>query len=176
MTIGERIKDIRGSLSRDKFALQTCISKSSLVNYETGERTPPSDYLVKLLELFPKISPAWLLMGEGEMERGDGVNTNQILALDEDLLNTIIISVVEFTNKHLDKDSAMELALSSASSIIQLYNLLHKSKKPHTPEMIKDYITLFSKINEISNGDSDVISEIFKQVLEAKAKNRTRLD
>lgn len=78
MTIGDRIKAIRANLSRDKFAPQTGISKTALVNYETGERTPPSDYLVKLLELFPKISPAWLLMGEGEMERGEGINVEQV--------------------------------------------------------------------------------------------------
>lgn len=56
-------------MSRDKFAPQTGISKTALVNYETGERIPPSDYLVKILELFPEISPAWLLMGEGNMWR-----------------------------------------------------------------------------------------------------------
>lgn len=69
MTIGDRIKSIRGRLSRDKFAPQTGISKTTLVNYETGERTPPSDYLVKILELYPDISPAWLLTGEGSRER-----------------------------------------------------------------------------------------------------------
>lgn len=70
MTIGERIKLVRGDTSRDKFAPHTGISKTALVNYETGERIPPSDYLVRLLELYPDISPAWLLVGEGEMIRG----------------------------------------------------------------------------------------------------------
>ena len=83
MTIGDRIKTVRGSLSRDKFAPQTGISKTALVNYETGERTPPSDYLVKILELFPEISPAWLLMGEGDMSRSD----RRVLPSDVDLDN-----------------------------------------------------------------------------------------
>lgn len=69
MAIGDRIKTVRGSLSRDKFAPQTGISKTTLVNYETGERNPPSDYLIKILELYPDISPAWLLTGEGEIKR-----------------------------------------------------------------------------------------------------------
>jgi hypothetical protein len=72
MAIGDRIKAIRGNLSRDKFAPQTGISKTTLVNYETGERNPPSDYLVKILELYPDINPTWLLMGEGVIHRVSG--------------------------------------------------------------------------------------------------------
>ena len=70
MTIGERIKTIRGNLSRDKFAPIMCISKTTLVNYETGLRTPDADFLNKILAEFPDISPAWLLTGEGEVRRG----------------------------------------------------------------------------------------------------------
>lgn len=71
MTIGDRIKTVRGNLSRDKFAPIMCISKTTLVNYETGLRTPDADFLNKILAEFPDISPAWLLAGEGEMKRGE---------------------------------------------------------------------------------------------------------
>ncbi len=69
MTIGERIKTIRGNLSRDKFAPIMCISKTTLVNYETGLRTPDADFLNKILVEFPYINSGWLLTGLGE-ERG----------------------------------------------------------------------------------------------------------
>ena len=69
MNLGERIKLIRGATSRDKFAPLTGISKNTLVNYEMGDRTPSADYLAKILELFPDISPAWLLIGEGDRKR-----------------------------------------------------------------------------------------------------------
>lgn len=70
MNIGARIKTIRGNLSRDKFAPIMCISKTTLVNYETGLRTPDADFLNKILSEFPDISPAWLLSGEGPMLKG----------------------------------------------------------------------------------------------------------
>ena len=71
MTLGERIIFIRGDLSREKFAPLSGVSKNTLIFYEKNERQPGADYLAKLLELYPGISPAWLLMGEGEMRRGD---------------------------------------------------------------------------------------------------------
>lgn len=68
-TLGERIKLVRRDVSRDRFAPMTGISKTALVNYENNERDPGSEYLNKILSLFPDINPAWLLTGEGEMRR-----------------------------------------------------------------------------------------------------------
>lgn len=79
---GDRIKMVRGTLSREKFSALTGISKTALVNYETGLRTPSADYLAKVLEEYPHISPAWLLMGEDEMERGEK-GTSQRLSLSD---------------------------------------------------------------------------------------------
>jgi len=70
MTLGERIKLIRGEVSREKFSPMTGISKTTLVNYETGASSPTAEYLNKLLIMFPEINPAWLLTGEGEMNKG----------------------------------------------------------------------------------------------------------
>jgi transcriptional regulator with XRE-family HTH domain len=69
MTLGNRIKAIRGNISREKFAPQTSISKTTLVNYESDIRDPGAGYLYKLLELYPDVNPTWLLTGEGNMER-----------------------------------------------------------------------------------------------------------
>jgi phage repressor protein C with HTH and peptisase S24 domain len=69
--IGERVKLIREPESRPKFAVLTGVSKNTLENYETGASHPNSEYLNKLLDLYPDINPAWLLRGEGAMKRGD---------------------------------------------------------------------------------------------------------
>jgi phage repressor protein C with HTH and peptisase S24 domain len=47
------------------------VSKNTLIAYEKDERWPGADFLNKLLELHPEISPAWLLAGEGVMRRDD---------------------------------------------------------------------------------------------------------
>jgi len=106
MTIGERIKTVRGGLSRDKFAPQTGISKTALVNYETGERNPPADYLVKILELSPDINPAWLLTGEGEMRRGASCDwwSKKIKEIRGDM------TIPEFVSKVRFNDSAKGIA------------------------------------------------------------------
>jgi len=88
MSIGDRIKLIRDGVSRDKFATQTGISKTALVNYEAGDRVPPSDYLLKILEQFPEVSPAWLLAGEGEMKRG--AKPKLQLKTNEDFKNKVL--------------------------------------------------------------------------------------
>ncbi|MBK5274583.1 MAG: helix-turn-helix domain-containing protein [Desulfuromonadales bacterium] len=56
-------------MSREKFSPMTGISKTTLVNYETGASSPTAEYLNKLLTMFPDINPSWLLTGEGELRR-----------------------------------------------------------------------------------------------------------
>jgi transcriptional regulator with XRE-family HTH domain len=87
--IGERIKTIRGSLSREKFSARTGISKTALVNYETGSRTPSADYLGKILNEFSDISPSWLLANEGEMKRRDTGITPPLSLKDIENLMTV---------------------------------------------------------------------------------------
>ena len=67
-SVGERIQDIRGKVSREKFAPMTGISRNTLVNYEKGDSSPPTDYLTRVLALFPDINPTWLLTGKGPMK------------------------------------------------------------------------------------------------------------
>jgi DNA-binding XRE family transcriptional regulator len=64
-TLGERIKIIRGETSREKFAPLLGVSKNTIVNYETDARTPDTNFVVRLLELYPDTNPTWLLTGEG---------------------------------------------------------------------------------------------------------------
>ncbi|MDW7643407.1 MAG: helix-turn-helix transcriptional regulator [Desulfuromonadales bacterium] len=75
MTLGERLKKVRGGVSRDKFAPDTGISKTALVNYESDSRSPNADYLIKVLEVCPEYSPQWLLTGEGPMLRAEAEST-----------------------------------------------------------------------------------------------------
>lgn len=47
----------------------TGISKTTLVNYETGGNSPTAEYLHNILSKFPEINPTWLLTGEGNQKR-----------------------------------------------------------------------------------------------------------
>lgn len=69
MTVGDRIKELRGKESRPSFCPKLGISKSTLVNYETGVSSPTADVLNIICDRF-QVNPAWLLRGEGPM-RGE---------------------------------------------------------------------------------------------------------
>lgn len=59
---GGVIKKIRGKLSREKFAAQLGMGASTLVRYESNERTPDADFLLKMNLLYG-VDPMYLLIG-----------------------------------------------------------------------------------------------------------------
>lgn len=69
MDISKRLKTVRGKLNQEEFAKAVGVSKMTVGRWERGERAPDFENLHKILELFPDISPAWLLTGEGDIKR-----------------------------------------------------------------------------------------------------------
>lgn len=72
MTLGERLKKIRGGLGQSHFAKKIGVSQSSLSLYEIGSRVPDATTLGVICNNF-RISPEWLLMGTGPMYRDEQV-------------------------------------------------------------------------------------------------------
>ena len=66
MILGHRLKQIRGSLSQERFAKSLGIHKNTLVRYEKGERLPDSRFLARVCKTY-RVNPAWLLTGTGPM-------------------------------------------------------------------------------------------------------------
>jgi len=62
MKIGDRIKRVRGTLSRKAFGDMLNVSLNTITRYETGERSPDSDFIELLCKSF-NISPSWLIFG-----------------------------------------------------------------------------------------------------------------
>lgn len=69
-TIANRIKFLRGTTSRRVFAKELDLQESTLRNYEAGSSLPNSDLLQIICKKL-RISPVWLLMGEGSMRPGE---------------------------------------------------------------------------------------------------------
>ena len=79
LSIGLRIKEVRGKLSQPKFAkaLESesfKITAQSLMNYEKGYRMPPIELLMRIVEVF-QVDKVWLFFGTTE-------ENNPILTLD----------------------------------------------------------------------------------------------
>jgi len=65
MSLGERLKAIRGKRTQLDFSSDLGISKSTYVRYERGQRIPDADLLKAICCKF-EVRPEWLLLGEGD--------------------------------------------------------------------------------------------------------------
>lgn len=66
MTLGDRIKLLRGAESQEKFAKRIGVNKVTLGNYERDERTPNISIAANICTQCG-VSSHWLIFGEGEM-------------------------------------------------------------------------------------------------------------
>lgn len=60
--IGARIREVRGGATQQQFAALLDVGRVSVARYETGERTPDAEFIVRLW-LRCDIDPMWLLIG-----------------------------------------------------------------------------------------------------------------
>ena len=80
-TIGERLKNLRGTQSQTEFAQKFGISRNTLVNYEKGASVPDSKLAALICEELT-LSAEWFLFGNGpkyrkEVEAGIGATLNK---------------------------------------------------------------------------------------------------
>ena len=58
-------------LTNSKLAEIISVQASSISHITSGRNKPGFDFLAKILQAFPDLSPDWLLLGKGEMYRRD---------------------------------------------------------------------------------------------------------
>lgn len=68
MSLGDRIRCLRGKLSQAEFGKKISLAQPTVRNYERGERKPDAEILNTICNIFG-VSPEWLLMGTGPMYR-----------------------------------------------------------------------------------------------------------
>ena len=68
MSLGTRIKYIRGKLSQSEFALALGVSQRTIGHYEKDERDPTASFVKSICAKYA-ISSEWLLAGEGNMSK-----------------------------------------------------------------------------------------------------------
>jgi phage repressor protein C with HTH and peptisase S24 domain len=70
MTIGERLKQVRGAMSQDEMAKALGVHKNTVANYEKGDRVPDAEYLMKVVEKIEGVDAGWLLTGKEPARKG----------------------------------------------------------------------------------------------------------
>lgn len=78
--IGQRIRQLRGTLTQVEFAHLLGVNRISIVRYEGGERTPDAEFLAAVGERF-EVDPMWLLTG-AERPAGRVLTVEEIVLLD----------------------------------------------------------------------------------------------
>lgn len=105
-SIGERIREIRGKISQEKFAERTGINKSTLGRYERGINSPDSNAISSICKAF-HVNSEWLFTGKGKTFSDDIArypDTSTEIGLDEERLGNeidenITLSIVKIDNK-----------------------------------------------------------------------------
>lgn len=79
--IGGRIKQIRGEQTQQEFADLLGIGRTTLIRYESNDRVPDAEILIKLYVLY-KTQPLWLLTGWGDEASGVKLKPEEATLLD----------------------------------------------------------------------------------------------
>lgn len=145
-SLAERIKTVRGEISREEFAQLIGVHVNTVGRYERGESEPDISIASKICREFD-VNPHWLMLGEGpqglshtsdgipSFYENDGIGYRRYIPLDKDI--DLIEVVVEFTLK----ENEFEASKKEISAIANLYY----------EEMKNRILTIALKVREITN-------------------------
>ena len=75
-TLGDRLKQLRGSLSQSDFAASIGVSQRTIGHYEKNERQPDAEAIKNICANF-QVSPSWLLFGQEEKSPASAISKRQ---------------------------------------------------------------------------------------------------
>ena len=148
-SLAERIKTVRGNMSREEFAQLIGVHVNTVGRYERGESEPDISIASKICSAFDT-NPHWLMLGEGpqgpELSHDgvpifyekDGVGYRQYIGDDIKFIEVII----EYTLQR----NHIELSKKEITAVANLYY----------EEMKNRIIAIALKVKEINNPDEQI--------------------
>lgn len=143
--LGDRIREIRERQSpppsQSEMARRLGITPPKYIRYEKGEVSPPSNFLQKILELYPATDPGWLLTGQAAaipyfcrevLEK----NIARIEAAESGERNREIITTLYMTHQFLDmahfhgRDLIQKILNLTADRIQAILSIMRGDKPP----------------------------------------------
>lgn len=73
MTVGDRLRQIRGMKTLQEFAEKLEVGGSNISNVENGRSKLSTDLAMRIAKVY-EVSLDWLLMGEGTMKREENIS------------------------------------------------------------------------------------------------------
>jgi len=145
ISINQRVMSIMETkhLTRSSFAALLETSLPVLTHISSGRNKPGLEFIQKVIEKFPEISPDWLLMGKGEMLRAQ----KEIPKLDKEIdqLNSIQAEI-ELQKKSISQiEQYNRILIKEINYLAELQHILTKyqtnsSKQIENIEIIKKEI------------------------------------
>jgi transcriptional regulator with XRE-family HTH domain len=121
MSIGQRIKQVRGDLSKTEFSKRIGISQASLSNYETKNKTPKGDVIQRICKEFG-VDLQWLLTGQESpdftlsMDRKIKVSSGTELSTGKDQGGAVAESEGEYATNAFKVSEALTMAVKVLES------------------------------------------------------------
>lgn len=165
LTIGQRIRLIRGKTTQSVFAEQFAVHKNTLLRWEKGEILPDITFIIKLTTEYA-ISLEWLLLGEGPQQK----------AKQQDSVPLSVYSLREKYSKLMQRNIVLkDDIITKAQHTLQIQPLLMQSLKADVNTyLIECYLEAMLKIPDavlrldIKEDDPDLIEIIDPSLDEIK--------
>lgn len=168
-TIANRLKFVRGSLSREEFSEIIGIHKNTVGRYERGESEPDLTIASKICSEFD-IDPRWLMLGEGPQPVISSFRHKT--EFDMDKKKTRFVSTVRngkdiATNENVELLAEIVLNMIKEKEIPLVENSALAVAYFFYPEMklrIQHFAREFNKLSELKINDSNSsASQVFNQ-------------
>lgn len=152
-TFQERIRYVRGNLSRDDFAESIGVHKNTVGRYERGESEPELTIISKICAKY-NVEPKWLISGEGIAPNVDDEQMVPFYTEDghraygirkrgekDDITTHQNISYLTEIIENLIDDSAINLDKSYANALANLYYTEMKSRLDYFAHEIEKLVS-----------------------------------
>lgn len=149
MTLGERLKIIRGTRTQTEFSTELGLSKNTYVRYERGQRIPDTAFLETVIKKF-HINPVWILTGNGWM----GIKTEEFMDQQLEIGREVFCTKLRMLNMFLSSPvfaivDSLELSAKAAKE---------GTLKPYPPDMLKFLLHIKSFLDRIVAAIDDIVS------------------
>lgn len=152
-TFSERLRYVRGNLSRDDFADAIGVHKNTVGRYERGQSEPELSIIAKICAKF-NVEPKWLIYGEGIAPNVDGEQIVHFYTEDghrayelrkrgekDDITVEQNLSLLTDIIVNLIEDSVIRLDKNYASALANLYYAEMKSRLDYFAHEIERLIS-----------------------------------
>lgn len=156
-TVATRIITIRGEQSRRAFARALEIKENTLRNYEQGLSLPNFDTVSKICTLF-SVSPAWLILGQGEMRTADGDD----FSMGDNSATLGAMKSEELLSRFAKLEAKLERVEDERRDVSAENRLLHKDKERlmnEIAELKAEVATLNERLKAEGRGGTAEVSK-----------------